>query len=288
MKVERKPYVVSEDIHILLAEWAKKREFVMPSPVFFKGLRQTMQEELTEIFGAGNVEMIAASRISREIRKLVQRTGLEPVSMDKVYLSTDPSIKVARIMNRSLKDCGLGPRFGALAVQEQLLSIKASEIVLVDDVLFSGRVITEIISFLEKIGVKVPKIVAGIAIGEGKTRIQEKTKTEVLSARYYQEVIDEICERDFYPGVPLSGRLIAGTKVETGAPYLEPFGKPREWASIPQEKTFSRFCLLQTISLWEEIERLSQKTVRCCDLERIPLGISHNRARFIDCLKFLL
>jgi len=317
MTSERKPYVISEDTHILLAEWARKKRFIIPNQKFFRGLRNEMREYLEGIFGTDNVDMVSASELRRGMKRLIQKTRLPAISMDRVYIRTNPEIQVARLVNEDLEDCSFGPRFGMPPIERQLMSVKEKhkEIALVDDVIFSGKVISQILLALEKIGVEVPIVVAGITIGEGAKRLKEETNSVLLTIRYYKDVIDEICERDFYPGVPLSGRLVkrwereshfaicpAGhseeyfnyhlvdTAKEMGAPYLYPFGKPHEWASIPkdEEKNFSVFCLQETIKLWDEIERLSGKTVRCCDLERIPLGLPHDKSRFIGCLKSLL
>jgi len=284
--MERIPYVISEDIEVLLKEWAKMRNFKIPSENYFKKLREEFKRKLEEIFGKGNVDMVSSQELRGEMQKLIYQTGLPAVSMDRVYIRTSPSIEVSRIVDDFLNDCGIGSRFGAPPLQEQLFKVKErfKEIVLVDDVIFSGKVISEILLSLNKLGVKVPIVVAGITIGEGAEILKEKTGAEILTVRYYKEVIDEICERDFYPGVPLSGRLMTTSSIEIGVPYLLPFGKPCEWASIPKErvKEFSQFCLEQTIKLWETIEKVSRKIVRCKDLERLPRGLSNDSSRFVD------
>jgi len=291
-KKEERKYVVSEDIQILLGEWAMKKGFCLPSGDFFKQLRKEMREYLSGIFGAGSIDMVLAGEIRDGMRKFIRQTDIPVVSMDRVYVRTNPEIQIARMVDKSLNDCGTGPRFGAPSIQEQIVRVKAkySKIALVDDVLFSGNVMAEIVSSLKKVGVAVPVVIVGIAIGEGVERIQRQTGSEVRSVKYYREVIDEICERDFYPGVPLSGRFVIGPKIETGAPYLLPPGRPHEWASIPKEKEkeFSVFCLKQTIKLWEAIEKISGKIVRCHDLERIPLGISYTNKRFVNELRRVL
>jgi hypothetical protein len=290
-KGKGKPYVISEDIHLLLSEWAKKRGFKLPSIKFFKQLREEMKEQLERIFGNGNVDMIPVSDLRQGMQRLIKETRLPAVSMDRVYIKTNPAIEVTRVVDDSLNDCGIAPRFGASPIEEQLLAIKRKykEITLVDDVVFSGKVMSNIVQSLEAIGVKVPVVVAGITIGEGVRRLREKTKARILSVHYYEGVIDEICERDFYPGVPLSGRTLRG-RTNMGVPYLLPFGKPAEWASIPKEWEikFSKFCLRQTVKLWREIEEVSGKEVRNCDIERLPIGFRRNKTRFIENLSTLL
>lgn len=290
---DKRPYVISEDIHILLDKWAKNKGFTLPSRKFFEELRKEMQGYLEKIFGVGNIDMISARELRNGMKKLIKQIKLPVVSMDRVYFRTSPEIQVARMIDKFLNDCGIGPRFWAPSIPEQLLGIKerfGEAALLLDDVIFSGEVIAKILLSLEAVGVRVPVVIAGITIGGGAKKLEKETNAKILTVRYYEKVIDEICERDFYPGVPLSGRLVIGQKVETGAPYLLPFGKPREWASIPKEKEkeFSVFCLNQTVKLWKAIEKASGRIVRCCDLERIPLGISYTNKRFLDELEKVL
>ena len=161
------------------------------------------------------------------------------------------------------------------------------EVALVDDVIFSGALLERIINLLSRINIQVPLICAGIGIGEGINRING-TKREIRCVRTYEEVIDEVCERDFYPGVPLSGRLLAGGE-NIGIPYLLPFGNPESWASIPSQQAanFSKFCLRQTISLFDEIERCSDKQVFCRNLGRKVIGLPMD-ARYTDALRKIL
>lgn len=83
-----------------------------------------------------------------------------------------------------------------------------------------------------------------------------------------KDVIDQICERDFYFGIAGSGiSVLTNTKV-VKAPYFLPFGNPVERASIPKkyEKYFSDTCISRSISLWSEIERLSKRKIYIKDL----------------------
>jgi hypothetical protein len=297
----RKPYVVSEDIHILLEEWAKKTGFISPSREFFNQLRKEMEKYLSRIFGVDNVDMVSADELARGIKKFLQKKGLPAISMDRVYYRTNPEIQITRAVDEALNDLGVAPRFGAPPLREQYTAIarkyKGKEIALIDDVLFSGKSLMSIIRSLEAEGIKVSVVIVGIAIGKGIKKVKEETTIEILTVRYYAEVIDEICERDFYPGVPLSGRTVINMPMDVGVPYLYPFAinqkgesKLEEWASIPKEKQkdFSIFGLEQAIRLWEEIESLSRRIVKCNYLERVPLGLHRSpyyNSRLVDCLK---
>ena len=78
-----------------------------------------------------------------------------------------------------------------------------------------------------------------------------------------ENVIDQICERDFYFGIAGSGiSVLTGTTV-VKAPYFLPFGNSVTRASIPKEyeQYFSNSCLKRSIALWQEIEKLSNKKI---------------------------
>ena len=87
-------------------------------------------------------------------------------------------------------------------------------------------------------------------------------------------VIDQICERDFYFGIPCSGISIIKNNQIYKAPYFKPFGNPVERASIPEcyEDEFSKSCVNRSILLWEEIERLSKRAV---DVKELPERINN-------------
>ena len=285
----RKPYVISEDIHILLGKWTEQKGFQLPSMDFFEQLRIEMRKFLENIFGIGMVDMIPADELREGMEMILRMLGSPIVSMDRVYVPTEPDIQVARVVDEKLNDLGTQNRFKTPLIKTQISEVrrKYRKVVLVDDVLFSGKVMVEIIDLLRAKGVDVPVVVVGIAIGEGLERVRLETSSEVIAVRSYAEVTDEICERDFYPGVPLCGRLVSNPFIERGAPYLHPFGKPKEWASVPHGKTleFSEFCLRQSVKLWEEIEKASGRPPYCYELERIPIGIEIKAERFVDALK---
>lgn len=87
-----------------------------------------------------------------------------------------------------------------------------------------------------------------------------------------KEVIDQICERDFYFGIAGSGISVETNAKIVKAPYFLPFGNPVERASIPKsyEKYFSNTCISRSIALWNEIEKLSKRKILIKELpERI-------------------
>jgi hypothetical protein len=283
-----KPYVVSADVFLLMKKWATQYGFVLPAQEFFCQLREGFSNYMRRVFP--NFELVSEDEISQGLTTLVAKSGLPVISLDRVYFDSDLNFEVARLVDEDGKDCGLGHRPGTPRLAKQIKTLQTSgvqEVVIVDDVVFSGGLLERTIDLLSKIRIRVPIVCVGIGIAEGIDRIKD-SKREVRCVRTYEEVIDEVCERDFYPGVPLSGRPLIGED-NVGIPYLLPFGKPDSWASIPPVNTvdFSRFCLLQTVILFEEIERQSGRPVLCRDLGRKVIGIPTDETPFTEAMRGL-
>ncbi|MFA7169684.1 MAG: hypothetical protein WC178_02415 [Candidatus Paceibacterota bacterium] len=248
------PYVVSADIYLLMKGWANRRGFVLPEQSFFSNLREKFSERMREMFS--NFELVSETELVTGLEKLLCARGLPVISLDRAYSSSGLNLEVSRVVDESGKIVGLKNRPGTPSIRDQVELIRQSgvqEATLVDDVIFSGSLMKQIIECLEKEGIHIHLVCAGIGIDEG-VKVIENVGCEVKCVRNYTEIIDEVCERDFYPGIPFSGRLLAG-EYNFSAPYVHPFGDPIGWASIPVEYAadFSRFCLLQTISLFEKV-----------------------------------
>lgn len=284
--VDQRPYVVSEDIRLLLQNWAEQRGFNLPTSEFFTDFRGEFKSYLEQIFDG--FELVPEIELLEGITERVRASGLPAVSFDRVYFRSQPSLDITRLVEENGQDKGLGRRAGTTNLLRQFRSLKEQgirEVVLVDDVIFTGGLIKRAGKLLEKMGIRVPKVCAGIGIAEGIEQLNGFGQ-EVSCVREYEEVVDEICERDFYPGVPMGGRSLEGNE-NVGVPYILPFGNLGKWASIPGEwqGPFSRFCLIQTIKLFEAIEESSGRVVRCRDLERKVISLPGDKTRFVDALK---
>lgn len=284
-----KPYVVSGDVFILLEEWATQKGLFLPTRAFFQQLRGEFITYMQQVFES--FEFVPEDELSLGLKGLVDKSGLLPVSIDRVYYRSDTSLELTRLVDKRGKDRGLGRRVGTPSLFKQfsnLRSLSNRKIVLVDDVIFTGELLEKVCRILSKLGVQVPLICAGIGIGEGIRRLKAQG-VEIHCVRSYEDVIDEICERDFYPGVPLSGRTLIGM-VNTGVPYLLPFGNPGKWASIPKKwrVPLSQFCIRQTIKLFEAIEQRSNRPIRCLDLGRGVVSIPADETRYVDALENVL
>jgi len=292
MSIENvQPYVVSRDIKGLLRRWSGQSGYLIPKENYLDGLSRELHSYLTNIFGAV-VEMVSEKEIQRGLNELVRNSKLPVVSLDRAYTTAGGNIvgfiDVTRAVNPQLQSLGLQPRPGFPSIEQQLESIRElgfPRICLVDDVIFSGLDLRDtIIPGLKKLGISVVSIYTGIGIGNG-IELLRSMDIQVKCVREYSGVIDVICERDFFAGVPLSGRTVINGRENWSAPYFLPFGDPVRWASLPEEKKleFSDFCLGVSAELWEKVERLSEKPITLRSLpRRLP-----NKNQGLEVTKFL-
>jgi hypothetical protein len=288
-----KPFVLSEDVEMLMKPWAEARGFVLPSSAFFAGLLDAMLGLLRGIFAQVVLaeESYISDRLCFRAWIAAKQHQLTVVSMDGVYFRSKHTIAVNRSVDRLGNDAGLKPRPGALSFEEQISLLRRNgltEIVLVDDVIFSGNQMSSVIRKLAKAGVQVNRVLSGVSVGMGERRLR-KIGVECSSVCFFPEVTDEICQRDLLPGIPRSGRTVAGAG-NVGMPYILPFGNPGKWASIPKahQEKFSRQCTGLAIDLFEGIEKASGRPVLCSDLDRSVFSLPQNDTRFVDALKQLL
>lgn len=279
------PYVVSEDIEVLLREWAAEAGFTLPSGAFFAALRGKMIGKLNEFFR--EVQFIPVEKVKKDLYSLID-PGTTIISLDRIYSEKGGFILEATRIPTSIHEehSELGSR-NQTSLKDQIANLSAklcgTPVTLIDDVIYSGKTHATIVERLRDAGIPVKAVVAGISIGDGEKILHEKfPELAIQSVYHYESVIDEICERDFYAGVPYSGRLLGEYSMEDGeykpyypergALYFETFGNSKDWASIPEEATeeWDRFCLARSIELWDEVERVSGKQVTCFDVPRLP------------------
>lgn len=279
-----KPYVVSADIGFLLQEWALKKGFSVPVHII-----PQVRAEFISVMGRffPYFDFVPEEELKEGIKNLVLSSGLAPVSLDRVYFQEAIHLDITRIVDGDRNDQGFGNRPNTPRLLSQIRNIKEAglkEVVLIDDVVFTGNLLERVIHCFSKVGIKVPLICVGIGVEKGIRRINH-SRRKASCVRVYEDVTDEVCERDFYPGVPFSGRLLKGNE-NVGVPYLFPFGNPGKWASIPKfwQNSFSDFCIRQTISLFEAIEECSQREVMCSEAGRYVISLPQDGTRLVDAL----
>ena len=158
-------------------------------------------------------------------------------------------------------------------ISESLLNNGIRDIILADDVVFSGSVLRTVTNLFNQYNVRVVGIRSAISTCSSYQLFNETLPLGIKCGYLMSEqVIDQICERDFYFGIAGSGISIVGNDNKIyKAPYFIPYGNPVARASIPEKNkiTFSKNCLARSIILWEEIERLSKRKILIKDLPEI-------------------
>ena len=209
------------------------------------------------------------------------------VSLDKIYLNEDEENVIfldctrlngsSKLVSRNNSNDFSSVDEQVKKISEKLKVMGLNQIILVDDVVFSGSVLSSVIELFKNNGISVIGIRSAVATTNSFKRFNNKLGLG-LKCKYLlgEEVIDQICERDFYFGIPQSGISILEDSVIYKAPYFKPFGNPVERASIPKEYEdyFSKGCLKRSIWLWNEIERLSDKSFYISDLPEVIFNTS--------------
>ena len=153
------------------------------------------------------------------------------------------------------------------------------EIILLDDVVFSGSVLTTIINKFKKYNINVIGIRTCIATNES-YQLFNKTLPLGLKCGFLMsdQVIDQICERDFYFGIAGSGISVQRDNEILKAPYFKPYGDPVNRSSIPtfEEQRFSLTCLRRSLELWQEIDRLNNRKTLIKDLPEKIIDTKEN------------
>ena len=180
------------------------------------------------------------------------------VSLDKIYIETDEKniyfLDCTRVSG-SMKLISRGKEELADQVIRIGNSINGREIILADDVIFSGEALRKSIKLFESVGIRTVGVISSICCRDAYDYFNDNLKYGVL-CNYLLEngVVDQICERDFYFGIAGSGIMVDDGESLKKAPYFKPFGDPCGRASIPKEfeQSFSKNCLMRSLSLWED------------------------------------
>lgn len=209
------------------------------------------------------------------------------VSLDKIYLNEDEENVIfldctrlngsSKLVSRNNSNDFSSVDEQVKKISEKLKVMGLNQIILVDDVVFSGSVLSSVIELFKNNGISVIGIRSAVATTNSFKRFNNELGLG-LKCKYLlgEKVIDQICERDFYFGIPQSGISILEDSVIYKAPYFRPFGNPVERASIPKEYevSFSEGCLKRSIWLWNEIEKLSGKSFYISDLPEVIFNTS--------------
>ena len=184
------------------------------------------------------------------------------VSLDKIYITPDEENIFFIDCTRVSGSDDIISRKG-ISIEKQIERIvntlPSKEIILADDVVFTGSVLRYIINKFNEKGINVVGIISSVSMKESFNYFNSNLKYGLRTNFLLDDqVIDQVCERDFYFGIAGSGIMINNGEKMVKSPYFYPYGDPVGRASIKEESApmFSKGCLERSLYLWEEIDKL--------------------------------
>jgi len=286
MEIIKNGLVFSNDIDLImqgknsLGFKYEENGLIVPNKNFIEDLRDDFKKESIKAYEE-EVTIVSEEEMSYYMNKFINKyIGYFPiVSMDEIYVDCDNKYVFSLDCTRMTGQKKLVSRLNPLDVNgvsnqvERLAKIfkrcDANEIFLVDDVVFSGSVISQIRDLFLEEDINVIGVLSAISSEEAYDRFNKEMKYG-LECGYLMKkgVTDEICERDFYFGIAQSGmsKIVNGKVYK--APYFLPFGDPVARASVPEKKaeSFSKSCVNRSLMLMSEIEKNSNKIILMKDL----------------------
>jgi|SRR3989344_3079796 len=275
-------YVVTYDVASRLQAFRPKT-LTIPRPDdqlferFHMGLFQKIQQALPGI----TIDTIEMSELRRKIWEQVD-ARITDLGQQAV-LSTCPEIansnpkseglllNINRLFNTDGQLIGHGPRPGFRPLDKKFddlaKKIAGRSVVLIEDGAFSGGTLRFVLHELNSRGITVTAIVIGFCCTRAKFVLGHVFKGELVIVHPIENLLDWIPDHDLIPFIPNCGRVL-GEPVSHGFmpvrtadgsscayPYILPFGKIEEWASLPIEgaRDLSRLCLETSIELFGRV-----------------------------------
>jgi len=300
-------YVLTGDLDFVVTHWCRSNQFKSPSQKGFENLRSLFRKDLeqvtaktAEVTGRPLEVKFESRNKFPTLRKRENDHGFW-IALDDVYIpKADFRIELTRIYdNYGERELGRGvrPETNPDNLKIQIDNCRKTyqkagsppSVVLADDGTFTGDTVIEILNKLREVGINVTELRMAFATFEGQVNIAKAIKRagrriifEVGLSATKDSIFDWVCERDFFVGVPRSGRTVGtydldkvtpipSTAPIVGFPYVKPWGPMTEGASISiGQKEFSARLTSYSIHLWQEIEKLNKITLKVRQLPRFP------------------
>lgn len=248
------PFVITEDIRSI----TRRLPFVVSEQMTHHVSTQIVK--ICKRFITPIVLLLEESSMTEWIARVTPPNAIIQTLAYTDFLTTCyPELQITRATTWEKSTAVQVSRYGYPSLETQLLSIKEGEYVLVDDVIFSGEGCCDVVIKGRNMGRNITKVICCVSIGTGKKKLDD-LGIQTQSLYHFENVIDEVCLRDFIPGLPFSGRpFIQNPAHFLGkhkfVPYLLPWGDPHERISVPKnnEVQFSIDCLELAIEFWSEV-----------------------------------
>lgn len=261
------PYVLFDDLPIAMEKWAKTAEFQAFDRDFVQHVGSDIQQSLLLYFK--NVYLIDSASIKKHLQDFA-------ISSPFPVLSMSPLLSGGKVEDLPFSRCcapptkedqalfryiGRHPRYEATQsyahrMEELKLRFAGQRVNIVDDIIFSGESMIEMIENLRRIGAIVDTVCTNV-IREQAYQALLQYNVKIYGQYRFDSVVDIVCSRDFIFGIPDGGLNYLHTDGSLRfCTYIEPFGDAKLWASIPPKNTkhFSYQMLALSHQFWTMME----------------------------------
>jgi hypothetical protein len=312
-------YIVTHDIGRLFQCFSRAPVDLKVPPQndpLFVGFRDGLVSIIANALPNVNIRAIAMDELSNDI--LASAMNHNRTVRDAFVVSTcseiasprhGATLEINRLYDLSGSFIGLGPRPGHNSIDNQIDAIvkaaNGSPIVLVEDGGFSGTTLQFVIEKFHSRCVRLSAVVVGFCFPEARQLLEEYLKGinfdgELIMVQEVAKPVDWMPDHDFVPFGPNCGRVYGirhgnaspipyrepsaeCSYLSFSFPYLQPFGDPESWASIPKSASnaLSRFCLSHTIEIFREMETLNKRRLKIrdivstCPRTSVPIDVRH-------------
>ncbi len=275
-------YVVTYDVASRLQAFRPKTNTIpRPDDRLFERFHMSLFTEIQKALPGITIDTIEMSELRRKIWEQVE-SRITDLGQQAV-LSTCPEIadlnpkseglllNINRLFNTDGQLIGHGPRPGFEPLEKQYdnlaQKIAGRSVVLIEDGAFSGGTLRYVLQELNNRGLTVTAIIIGFCCTRAKFVLGNFFKGELVIVHPIENLLDWIPDHDLIPFIPNCGRVL-GEATTNGFmpvrnaegfsyayPYILPFGKIEEWASLPIEgaQDLSRLCLETSIELFSRV-----------------------------------
>jgi len=282
----------------------------IPDAAFFKERQLCLAAKIQESIPACLVETIEANKLVNKIASLLH--DLLAVTPEAVVISTVPVVasktnghcmQINRLVDPTGKALGLGARPGNCSLRSQFSEIKGClekrPVILVEDGSFSGGTMKSMIEICSGMDIEIKHLVIGLLFPAARENILEAfPRAKDIHCWREENFMDWMPDHDFYPFVPNAGKVVGFSYnschvpvylhngLSLCMPYILPYGKPVEWASVPKEyaRKFSVFCIREARAIFWEMEGLNQQKLTLESLSgtypHVSLPVRDNEKEF--------
>lgn len=279
----------------------------------FTDIRNDLTNMVSSCFPDANIRAVSMEDLADEVLSRAMEHGsslkdavVVSTCLEIAALKRGHAIEINRLIDRSGKIIGLGPRPGHPSLEVQIQSIAAAcrdrSVILMEDGTFTGGTLLQMLKMFEDCHVRVAAIVLGFAFEPALKNLSRQFDGEVIVVEKLGKFIDWMPDHDFFPFMPNCGRVIGVpwngyslpfytyNGASYSVPYILPFCPMTQWTSIPEDKAlaFSKYCLERDLEIFRELERINRRQLMIGDLMNIyprvsiPISVGQKQLPHLD------